>query len=49
MMEFQIMREMHWSWSDLMATPYEVVLNTWKMLSTEARFIESKSKEGKDG
>ena len=43
--EFVIMREMGWSYWELISTPYEVIENIWRFLNTEAKCREMEERK----
>jgi len=43
--EFIIMREMGWTYWELMSTPYEVIQNIWRFMNTEAKYKEMEERK----
>ena len=46
--DYLIMREMHWTWGELMATPWEVVEDCWRFICTEAKYRQVKMEEARE-
>jgi hypothetical protein len=46
--DFLIMREMNWSWCELMTTPWEVVEDCWRYIQTEAKYRQHKMDEARE-
>lgn len=45
--EYVVMREMGWSYQELMECPYKIVVNIIRYLNTEAKFYKRKVKHGR--
>jgi len=45
-MEYLIMKEMGWSYRELLETPLEVVERIWRYMNTEAKFREREIRRG---